>query len=350
MCKKLLTGLLLIFLIAVLGGCGGSKNASDTKVLNIYSWADYYSPEVLAQFEKENNCKITYDVFSNNEELLAKMQAGGAQFDIIQPSDYMVTTMLKLGMLDKLELNKLPNLKNIAPSLQKTPFDPTGEYAPVYTHGITGIVYNKKYVKTTPTSWNDLWKAEYKGHVILLNDCREVFSVALKKNGFSNNTTNPDEIAKAFGELKALNTNVLAYDTENIKQKFIANEAWIGMMWSGDAAYCRRENPDIGFVIPDQGTLIWADTIAIPKGCKNKELAEKFINYMYDPKVSAKNFDYIALPNPNAAAVPMMNKAYSQDPILKLGNESGKKGEWLTDIGEGITTYDKYWTELKTGK
>lgn len=240
----------------------------------------------------------------------------------------MVTTMLKLGMLDKLELNKLPNLLK-----KHCTFPPKNAFWPYWR--IRPCLHSRYYWHSLQQEicQNDSNQLEWFVEIRIQGSCyfaqwlRKSFSVALKKNGFSNNTTNPDEIAKAFGELKALNTNVLAYDTENIKQKFIATRAWIGMMWSGDAAYCRRENPDIGFVIPDQGTLIWADTIAIPKGCKNKELAEKFINYMYDPKVSAKNFDYIALPNPNAAAIPLMNKAYSQDPILKLGNEGGKKGE-----------------------
>lgn len=346
--------LMLVILTITLTGCSSESNDAQTakgdKTLNIYSWSDYYSPEVIAAFEKENNCKVTYDVFSNNEELLAKMQAGGAQFDIIQPSDYMVTTMLKLGMLEKLDLSKLPNLKNIEPSMQKPAFDPTGEYAPVYTGGITGIVYNKKFVKEEPTGWETLWKNEYKGRLILLNDSREVFSVALKKNGFSNNSTNPTEIAKAFSDLQILNKNVLAYDTENIKQKFIAEEAWIGMMWSGDAAYAHRENPNIGFIVPKQGTLIWADTIAIPKGAKNKELAEKFINYMYDPQVSAKNFEYMNLPNPNAEGVKLMKDSYKQDIILQAGSQNSNLGEWLIDIGDKITLYDRYWTELKATK
>lgn len=345
--KKIMSMILMLSLILSIAGCG-SKD--DRPVLNIYSWSDYYAPEVLAQFEKENNCKITYDVFSSNEELLAKMQAGGSQYDIIQPSDYMVTTMVKLNMLEKLDRNKIPNLKNIEKSLQKPAFDPEGAYSPVYTYGITGIVYNKKYVQNPPTKWDDLWNPEYKGQVLLLNDCREVFSVALKKNGQSNNSEDKKQVQKAFEDLKALNKNVLAYDTENIKQKFIAEDGWIGMLWSGDAAYAHRENPDLAFMIPKEGSLIWADTIAIAKGCKNKELAEKFINFMYDPKVSATNFDYIALPNPNVEAVKLMSDDYKNDEILTYGTAHSKLGEWLVDIGDSITMYDELWTELKASK
>jgi spermidine/putrescine transport system substrate-binding protein len=350
--RTLLVLAAIIGSVMLLAGCGGGdkKGSGEKKVLNIYSWADYYAPEIIADFEKKYNCKVTYDVYSNNEELLAKMQAGGAQFDIIQPSDYMVTTMIKLDMLEKLDKSKIPNAANIAKNLQHPAYDPNEDYSLAYVWGMTGIVYNTKYVKTAPTSWADLWKPEYKGHLLLLNDCREVFSMALKKNGHSNNSTNTDEINQAFQDLKTLNNNVLAYDTENNKQKMIAEEAWIGLMWSGDAAYCYTDNKSIAFAIPKEGTLIWADNMAIPKGCKNKELAEAFINYMYDPDVSAKNFNYIRLPNPNEKAWPKMNAATLNNPMLKVANDSITKGEWLHDIGNAITTYDKYWTELKTGK
>lgn len=327
---KKLTYLLTALCFAVLlGGCGSDNSAKDAgapQVLNLYGWADYFDPDVISDFEKQNNCKITYDVFSNNEELLAKMQAGGAQFDIIMPSDYMVTTMRKL------------------------PFDPTVEYTLPYTTGITGIIYNKKYVKETPAKWDDLWNSEYKGHVLLLNDCREVFSVALKKHGWSNNSTDPAQVEAAFKDLKQLNSSVIAYDTENLKQKFIAEEGWIGIMWSGDAAFTYRENNNVGFVVPDQGSLIWSDNFAIPKGCKNKELAEKFMNYMYDPKVSAKNWEFMNCANPNDEALKYHSQAYLDDPMLKIGKESIPKGEWLTDIGDSITMYDRYWTELKAGQ
>ena len=189
-------------------------------------------------------------------------------------------------------------------------------YAIPYVWGITGIAYNKKYVKEPITCWADLWKPEYKGHIILLNDNREVFSLALKKLGKSNNSKNPAEVEAAFKDLKLLNTNVLAYDTENNKQKMIAEEAWIAQMWSGDAAFCNKENGNIQFVVPKEGSLIWADNMAIPKGAKNKELAEKFINFIYDPAVSARNFDYIRLPNANGKAIPLMKKEIAESPIL----------------------------------
>ena len=121
-------------------------------------------------------------------------------------------------------------------------------------------------------------------------------------------------------------------------------------MWSGDAAFCNKENGNIQFVVPKEGSLIWADNMAIPKGAKNKELAEKFINFIYDPAVSARNFDYIRLPNANAKAIPLMKKEIVESPILIQAKAQSGNGEWLYDIGDAITMYDKYWTELKTGR
>lgn len=361
--KKIALMLMLTMFTLLLAGCGGGDKKKEQKpaatkptatkearVLNLFSWADNFDPEVLAAFEKKFNCRVNYDVFANNEELLAKMQAGGARYDVIQPSDYMVATMLKLKMLAKLDKAKMPNLQNIITTLKAPVYDPTGEYSVVYTWGITGIVYNKKYVKQVPTSWNDLWNPQYKGRVILMNDNREVIGMALKKHGYSNNSVNPQEVKTAVDDLKKLAPNVLAYDTDTIKQKFIAEEAWIGTMWSGDASFTYKDNKNIGFVVPKEGTTVWADTFAIPATSKNKDLAQEFINYIYDPKVSAKNYEYIGYNDPNVKAREFHSKEFNEDPMLKIGAENIGKGEWLIDIGDAITTYDKAWTELKTVK
>ena len=188
-------------------GCGSApdsntKSGGDTQVLNLYSWADNFSPDVLSDFEKKYNCKINYDVFANNEELLAKIQAGGSEYDVIQPSDYMVATMIKLNLLEKLDKSKIKNTENMLPALQNPPYDPSGDYSVIYTWGVTGIAYNTKYIKDTPRSWNDLWKDEYKGRVILLNDNREVIGMGLKKDGHSVNSKDPAEVTQAVGHLQ----------------------------------------------------------------------------------------------------------------------------------------------------
>ncbi len=358
---KRIFALLFCSLLLILTACGGpekkpaepqkkAEKAEAQQVLNLFSWADNFDPEVLADFEKKFNCKINYDVFANNEELLAKIQAGGARYDLIQPSDYMVTTMLKLKLLEELDMSRIPNAKNLIQDLQAPAYDPTGKHSVVYTWGITGIGYNKKYVKTPPTSWNDLWNPAYKGRVVLLNDVREVISFAMKKNGHSLNSVDPKDLAECMKDLRALSPNILAYDTDTIKQKFIAEEAWIGTIWSGDAYFSFKENKNIGFVVPKEGTGIWADCFAIPKGAKNKKLAEDFINYLYDPKVSAKNYEYIGYNDPNLKAAQYHSEEYKNDPILKTARDYIKNSEWTDDVGDAIALYDRCWTELKTGK
>jgi spermidine/putrescine transport system substrate-binding protein len=351
--------LLFFLLLLLVTGCANNttpkapaKPAADTpgQTLNLFSWADNFDPEVLSAFEKQYNCKINYDVFANNEELLAKIQAGGSSYDVIQPSDYMVATMIKLNLLEELDSKSLTNTKNIIASLRAPKYDPDGKYSVVYTWGVTGIAYNKKFVKDTPTSWNDLWNPAYKGRLILLNDNREILGMALKKHGFSNNSTNPQELKIAVADLRKLMPNVLAFDTDTIKQKFIAEEAWIGTMWSGDAYFTYKDNKNIGFIVPKEGATIWADTFAIPKGSKNKVLAEKFINYMYDPKVSAKNYEFIGYNDPNEQSAKYHSEEYNNDPFLKTAKDYITKGEWLEDIGDALPMYDKSWTELKTGK
>ena len=214
----------------------------------------------------------------------------------------MVSTMIKLDLLEKLDKDAIPNVRNVMDTLQHPDFDPGGDYSVVYTWGMTGIVYNKKYIKEPPTSWNDLWKPEYKGRVILLNDSREVFGMALKKNGWSNNSTDPAQLKKAYEDLTLLVPNILAYDTDGIKQKFIAEEAWIGTMWSGDASYSYHENPNLGFFHSQRRDPGVGRYPGHSQGAKHKKLAEEFINFLFDPQVSAKNYEAIRYNDPNGNA------------------------------------------------
>lgn len=346
--KSMMIGALTAVLALTAVGCSSSEQ--EQQVLNIYSWADNFDPEVIKDFEQKYNVKVNYDIYGSNEEMLAKIQAGASGYDLIQPSDYMVATMIQLGLLEELNKENIPNMKNIVSTFKTPPFDKENKYSLVYTWGITGIAYNKKYVKETPTSWSDLWNEEYKGRVILLNDPREVMGMALIKNGYSNSTTNKDELEKSFADLKKMLPGVMAFDTDNIKQKMIAEEAWIGTVWSGDAAIINGQNPDVEYVIPKEGATIWADTLAIPKGAKHKDLAEKFINYLMDPEVSVKNYESIGYSNPNEQAYSLHSEEYRSNKMIFLDKADIDRAEWLVDVGDTLQEYDRYWTEMKSGR
>lgn len=346
--KKILLVVLLLALVvtgSLMTGCSSSK-----ETLNLYSWADNFDPDVIKQFEDEFDVKVNYDVFSSNEEMLAKLQAGAQQYDLIQPSDYMVEIMIELDMLAELDHSLIPNKSNIVLDLQKPPFDPTNKYSLIYTWGVTGIAYNPKFVTEEITSWNDLWREQYSGRVVLLNDMRETIGMTLIKNGYSNSTQNSDELNVAVEDLKKLVPGVLAFDTDTIKQKFIAEEAWIGTVWSGDAAFINEDSDVVEFVIPEEGATIWADTFAIPKSASNQVLAHKFINFIMEPEVSAANYEWIGYSNPNAAAHPLHSAEYLENEMIFLPNSVLDVTEWLTDVGEALRDYDRAWTELRSGR
>ncbi|EPY14269.1 MULTISPECIES: ABC transporter substrate-binding protein [Paenibacillus] len=332
--------------LTALAGCSSKPE----QTLNLYSWADNFDMDMIKKFESENNVKVNYAIFANNEELLAKLKAGGANYDLIQPSDYMVASMIKQDLLEPLDLNHIPNFQYVTDRFKNPEFDPGNKYSIVYTWGVTGIAYNTKYVKQAPTDWADLWKDEYKGKVLLLDDNREILGMALKKAGKSNSSQNEAEINAAVDDLRKLVPNVLAFDTDNIKQKMIAEEGWIGTVWSGDASVIHGENPDVAFMIPKTGSTIFSDNYAIPKGTKNKELAEKFINFMLDPENSAKNYEAIGYSNPVTKAKEHHSKEYLDNKMINLTDEELNRTEWLGDVGKNIQLYDRLWTELKSGR
>ncbi|MFD0620739.1 MULTISPECIES: PotD/PotF family extracellular solute-binding protein [Paenibacillus] len=334
----------MIATLVVTAGC------SQKETLNLYSWADNFDPDVIKDFEKKYDVTVNYAVFANNEDLLAKLKAGGSKYDVIQPSDYMVATMIQQDLLEPLNKDNIPNWNNISSHFKNLPYDKDNKYSIVYTSGVTGIAYNKKYVKGEITSWSDLWKPEFKDKVLLLDDMREVIGMGLKKNGFSNSSTNENEIKKSVDDIKQLLPSVLAFDTDNIKQKLIAEEGWIGTVWSGDAAYIAAQNPDIAYVIPKEGSTIFSDNYAIPKGAKNKDLAEKFINFMLDPEVSAKNYESIGYSDPNEKAKPFHSPEYQANKMINLSNDEFARTEWLMDVGKTLQVYDRYWTEIKSGR
>jgi spermidine/putrescine transport system substrate-binding protein len=244
-----------------------SVHASDN-TLNVYNWSDYMPDDVISQFEKETGIQVNYTTYDSNETMYAKLKADpDAGYDVIVPSSYFVDRMARQNMLQSFDKSQMPNFKYLNPALLNKPFDPGNNYSLPYFWGSTAIVVNTRYFPANSiTSWADLWKPQYKDQVLMLDDTREVFSMALISLGYSANDTNPDHIKQAYEKLLTLMPNIKVFNQEAAKAMYIDEDATLGMGYSGDIYEANKENPDLQYVYPKEGFVIWIDCLAIPKG------------------------------------------------------------------------------------
>lgn len=315
--------------------------------LNVFIWTEYLPQSVIDAFSKEYGVKVNYDTYSSNEEMLAKLTAGASGYDVIVPSDHIVTILLNKDLLLPLDKEQLPNLVNIDPQFLDKDFDPGNKYTVPYMWGTVGIAVNTEKVKEKITSAKDLWNPKYKGRIVLLDDPREIIGLTLQMLGKSRNSTNPADLEAAKAKLKELLPSVKAFDSDSPKSLLLSGEAYLGVVWSGEAALANIENPNIAYVIPSEGGGMWMDNLAIPKTSKNKELAQKFINFLLRPEVSVELSKAYPYGNPNKAALALLDPKLLANKASYPPAESLKHVEWLKDVGAATTEYDRVWTELK---
>ncbi|CAI3704170.1 Spermidine/putrescine ABC transporter, substrate-binding protein [Clostridium neonatale] len=306
---KLLGALALSSLISIglLSGCGSSNNTADNGTVYFYNCGDYIDEDLLAKFTKETGIKVDYSTYDTNEIMYQKLKSTPGSYDLVIPSDYMIEKMIKEDMVEKLDFNNIPNYEYIDDTYKNLSYDPNNEYSVPYMWGTIGIIYDPAVVTEPVTSWDILWNTKYSGkQVIMFDSMRDTIAIGLDKLGYSINSTNPDEIAAATDELvKQKQTMDPLYYVDEVKDKMINGEAALATVWSGDAAYIMSENPELKYVIPEEGSNKWFDAMVIPKGSKNKENAEKLINFLTDPENSKQNVDYIGYSTPNKATYEM---------------------------------------------
>lgn len=353
----------LILSVAVLAGCsGGAKESSipdpvkDPKVdasklskeLNLFAWSEYMPQSVLDDFEKLYGVKVRYTPYASNEEMHAKLTAGGAGYDLIIPEIYMIKVLQREGLLEKMDTANIPNLANIDERFKGLPHDPKNEYAIPYLWGTSGIVINTEKIKPDQIkTWDDLWKPEFKGQLVMLDDAREVIGIALRAEGHTMNTTDKAALEKAKERLKALKPNIKAFNSDSPKDLLLGGEVWGGVVWSGEAALLMRDDKKFQYIIPEPVTQ-WMDNVAIPKGAPHKYTAEVFINFLLDPAVSARLSEEFPYGNPNKAAQQYIPEADKQNPAINPPAESLKKVEVIEDLGDEMNQiYDQIWTEIK---
>lgn len=318
--------------------------------LYIYNWTEYIPNSLLQKFTKETGIEVVYSTFESNEEMYSKMKlTNGGGYDLIFPSSYYIGKMAKEGMLAKLDKTKLVNFAQITPSLLNKNFDPENQYSLPYVYGLTGIGINSAEIDpNVVTSWADLWNSKYKGKILLTADSREVFHIALLLKGFSPNTTENKEIESAYHLLQKLIPNVQSFNSDSPDVPYVQGEVSLGMIWNGSAFRAHKENPDIQFIYPREGVIIWMDNYAIPKNAEHKEAAYKFIDFMLRPESAKEVIETMGFSMPNEGVKALLEPTDVNDLTLFPPQEQIEKGVFQEDVGDAIDIYEKYWHLLKT--
>ena len=335
---------------ALLLGVAGIVHAEEKVV--VYNWAEYIPEGILDDFTKETGIKVDYSTYENNEVMYSKLKIQkGKGYDVVVPSTYLASKMRDEGLLQKIDHAKLTNFKNLMPELLDKPYDPGNQYSIPYLWGTTGIGVNSAEIDlATITSWADLWDAKWKGKLMLVDDVREVFAMALKKNGFSANSTNPDELKKAYEDLQKLMPNVRVFNADAPREPFLAGDVNLGMIWSGEANMAQKEDENIKYIYPKEGAGFWVDSFTIPSGAENVENAHKFIDYMLKAEVGQKVVEDLGYSTPNKAAKDLLDEVTRNNTIIFPPADAMAKAEFQQDIGDAVKIYDSYWEKLKTGK
>ena len=357
---------------ALLSGCGASGNtgasgtdsaasgSADGGELYVYNWGEYIDEDVISQFEEETGITVVYDLFETNEEMYPVIEAGAVNYDVVCPSDYMIQKMRENDLLAELNFDNIPNIDQIDPAYMEMSqaFDPENKYSVPYCWGTVGILYNTRLLDElgvpAPTKWADLWDERLSGEILMQDSVRDAFMVALKKDGYSMNSESKDELEQTKQELIDQKPLVQAYVIDQVRDKMIGGEAAVGVIYSGEMLYIQDEVANLGldydleYVIPEEGTNLWLDSWVIPKNAKNKENAEKWIDFMCRPEIAKANFEYITYPTPNKGAFELLDEEMQNNKAVFPDINSLKNSEVYKYLGdETDAVYNELWKEVK---
>ena len=344
--KKLLC--ILVTLALMLPVC-----ASAQEVVNVFNWEDYIDESVLAQFEQETGIHVNYMRFTTNEDMIVQVEANPGAFDVCFPSDYIVERMLSKDMLAEIDYDKVPNAQYILANLRSPDYDPNNVHSLPYMWGTVGILYNTTMVEEPVDSWGILWDSKYKSNVFMLDSFRDSMGVTLKYLGHSMNTRDIIALESCKDKLIEQKKNgiVKAYQVDETKDKMVAGEAALAVMWSGDAQYAIDLNPDLAYSIPSEGSNIWIDAMVIPRNAQNMDNALKFIDFLCRPDIAQKNCEAIWYSSPNSGAIELMGEEYTGNPVMNPTDEEVARCEFFHDIDETfMPVYTALWQEVKNAK
>lgn len=363
--KKLPTGnksriiLILLLCLANITSCTSkNKNSGSTqektpvqpKVVNLAIWSNYITAEQLQTFENKTGIKVQVSNYSSNEELLAKIQAGASGYDLALPSDYMVYVMSQLKLLQELNQNQIPNVKNVSKRWLKQSFDPNNTYSIPYDWGTTGIALNRTLYSGTIRGCKDLFeKEDLASKFSLLDDAREVIGAALKALGFSLNSRNPEELNKAKALLIKARSRVKAFTSEPL-MPLVNGETAIAHIFVSDALQARRTTGgQIDYILPEEGGTLWLDNLVIPVGAQHIQEAYDLINFLLEPSTGVSSTTRLFLAPTSEVTFQLLPKELQKNQMLFPSPSSLSKCELFKDLGESLVLWDRIWTEVKAG-
>lgn len=320
--------------------------------LVVYNWYDYIDPTVLDMFQEETGITVTYVNFTQNEDMYARLEAGAGAYDVIFPSEYMIERLIKEDRLETLDMANIPNLENVLDDLRDPSYDPGNAHSVPYMWGTLGILYNEDMVSGPITSWRSLFDGQYKGSIFMMNSLRDTIGLALKTLGYSMNTRDEAELQQA-GELlvKQRRDRLISGNfVDETKDKMVANEAALAVIYSGDALYAMEKNDRLSYVVPEEGSNIWVDGMCVPKGAAHKEAAECFINFMCRPDIAQMNMDYIYYSSPIRQVVENLDEEQMANTAMNPPEDWVERCEYYHDISDSMNLYEGIWMEVQMAR
>jgi len=330
---------------ALLSGCSGGTESNGE--VNVFNWGEYIDKSVLDEFEAQTGIRVNYDTYDSNEAMYGVLKNDGASYDVIIPSDYMISRMIEEDMLEPLNFDNIPNFSDIDPALKNPEYDPENLYSVPYMWGLLGIIYNSTMVSEMPTGWGTMFDPQYSGQILMFNNSRDAIGVALKYLGYSYNTTDMAQLQEATDLLIQQKPLVHSYVMDDIFEKMQSSVAAIGAYYYGDYLTMAEVNPDLAFCLPEEGTNLYVDAMCIPKGAENRENAEAFINFMCSTDVGLRNCQETYYSTPLLSVREALDDDLAQNPFSYPDASILSNCERFTNLPEDVLAfYDSEWTRL----
>ena len=334
---------------ALAAGCGSRTEGG--QVLKVFNWSDYINPAVIEAFEAEHHCRVVYDNFSSDSELEARLATGGGAYDVVFPSDRAMHSLRAKKLLQPLDHRQLTNTGNLQRDFLGRSFDKENVYSLPYFWGTVAVGVRKDHVTDNVTGFEVLFDRQHRGRITMLDDLENVVGAVLLFLGRPLNSVQRSDLLAARDLLIQQKPLVQAYTSDSYRERLIAGDAWVSLGWSGDllqaATIAAEQGDTVDVVVPKQGTLLWLDSMAIPRRATNVPLAHRFIDYLLSEPVAVSNAQYVHYATPNAAALAKLDPAAAADPRIYPPKATLDRCQWLEDRKEGIAKIEEIWREVR---